>query len=183
MCTICSATAAALPCLLTQNRENLFVTAFVAVLNTKTGELCYCNAGHTWPVLLKEDPEFLVPDCGVVLGMFEDADLQDYTLRLSGNDGIMLYTDGVTEAVSPERTFFGKERLLDALRGIPASENKAEEAVLRISRAVYSFCDGNEPFDDMAVLALYFCPASSVWISLPVSLSAFEKRSRVRRCR
>ena len=158
-----------------QNRENLFVTAFVAVLNTKTGELRYCNAGHTWPVLLKEDPDFLIPDSGIALGMFEDSGLKDYTLMLSPHEGILLYTDGVTEAVNPERMFFGTKRLLNALRGLPALKNKSEEAVFRVSRAVNAFCGDSEPFDDMAVLALLYCPVSSGWISLPVSLSAFDE--------
>ena len=173
------------------NTENLFVTVFAAVLNTRTGELRYSNAGHTWPVLLKDEPSFLVPDSGIALGMFEDAGLKDYTLTLPPHEGILLYTDGVTEAVDPDRRFFGTERLLDALKGLPARENQAEEAVLCVSRAVSAFCNGSEPFDDMAVLALYFTPASPAssaspaspaspgWNPLPVSLSAFEEIKKI----
>ena len=157
-----------------QNPENQFATAFIAVLNTETGELCYANAGHNWPVLLKDEPSFLIPESGIALGMFENSDLQDYTLTLSPHQGILLYTDGVTEAVSPQRTFFGKERLLDALRDFSARTDAAEEAVLSINRAVSAFCGDCEPFDDMAVLTLVYTGRSE-WRSLPLALSAFDE--------
>ena len=170
-----------------QNPENQFFTAFAAVLNPATGELRYANAGHTPPVLLKKEPAFLVPDSGIVLGIFEDADLKEAALTLAPEEGILLYTDGVTEAVSPERTFFGEKRLLEAVRGFSGREAPVE-TVLRVSRAVGSFCGNCEPFDDMAVLALVRrpsseadgesglrAPASAVWRGLPVSLEAFNE--------
>ena len=139
-----------------QNPENLFATAFIAVLNPETGEMRYANAGHNWPVLLKDEPAFLIPETGIALGVFEDADIQDHTLTLSPSQGILLYTDGVTEAVSPQQTFFGEDRLLNALRDFSPRTDAAEEAVLSVSRAVCAFCDGCDPFDDMAVLALIY---------------------------
>jgi len=170
-----------------QNPENLFVTALAVMLNPETGELRYANAGHTRPVLLQEEPAFLNPDSGVVLGLFEDADLQEAVLTLAPGEGILLYTDGVTEAVNTERCFFGEKRLLEAVRGFDGGEDAAE-TVLRVSRAVGSFCGDCEPFDDMAVLALIrspssdaggdtgpCAPASAEWKSLPVSLEAFHE--------
>ena len=79
-----------------QNPEGLFVTAFAAVLNPRTGELNYANAGHTRPVMLGESPAIMTPDPGIALGLFRDADISDYTLRLNPAEGILLYTDGVT---------------------------------------------------------------------------------------
>lgn len=143
------------------NPENMFATAFIAILNTMTGELRYANAGHTWPVLLKRDPAFLKPESGIALGIFEDAGLTDHTLALSPGQGILLYTDGVTEAVNPEKHFFGTERLLDAVKGFSEETGTAEETVLEVSRAVVAFCEGKEAFDDTAALALIYTGRSA----------------------
>ena len=158
-----------------RNPENLFATAFVAVLDINTGELCYANAGHTYPVLLKENPEFLFPDSGIAIGMFENSDLKDYTITLSPTEGILLYTDGLTEAVSPQNTFFGMDRLLDVVKGIQIEADASREVVLKVSRAVAEFCDSNEPFDDMAILTLARSESGCQGLKLPVTLSSFDE--------
>lgn len=157
-----------------RNPENQFATAFVAVLNTKTGELLYCNAGHNPPLMLREKCAFLNPEPGIALGVFENAGLKNASYTLSPGQGILLYTDGVTEAVSPQRQFFGEERLREAVGAFSAGENAAEETVLRLIGAVDDFCGGNEAFDDMAVLALVYRGGDGTWRSLPVELSAFD---------
>lgn len=160
-----------------ENPENLFATAFVAVLNPSTGELRYANAGHNNPILLKETPEYLQPDPGIALGMFEDAGLTDEVLTLSLAEGMLLYTDGVTDAVNPQNAFFGAQRLLGMVAVVSGQKCSAEDTVLAISRAVYGFCDGSEPFDDMAVLAVVRDAAegkNSQRYPLPVALTAFD---------
>lgn len=99
-----------------QNPENIFATTFIAVLHAKTGELCYANAGHTWPLLLNDNPDFMETDNGIAIGLFEDAGIKDYSLHLSKNQGIMLYTDGITDANKADKTFFGTEGLLKAVK-------------------------------------------------------------------
>ena len=138
-----------------ENPENLFVTAFAAVLDPLTGVLRYANAGHNYPVLLKAVPEYLHPDEGIALGMFEIANLVEGTLSLSVGEGLLLYTDGVTEALGPNNTFFGEDRLLGAVMRALGREDPAEEVLREVSRAVFAFCDGKEPSDDMAALALF----------------------------
>ena len=161
--------------LCSQNPENLFATAFVGVLNSNTGELQYANAGHTYPVLLKEVPEYLYLDSGIALGMFENADLKDYSLVIPPSQGILLYTDGVTEAVSPQNTFFGMDRLLDTVKGFCRETDASREVIRNVSRAVAEFCDGNEPFDDMAILILVHSVSESRERKLPVALSSFDE--------
>ena len=160
-----------------QNPEGLFATAFVAVLNSGTGEMRYANAGHTYPVLLGKTPSLFRPDQGIALGIFEDSNIRESTMRLSPGEGILLYTDGVTEAVNPRRQFFGEARVIDALRDIPVSEDTAGEAIRRVSGAVQDFCEGNEQFDDMAILALVHREGQTEydWKPLPVVLSSFNE--------
>ena len=159
---------------LAQNPENQFATVFVAVLNTKTGELQYCNAGHNPPLMLQEKCAFLNPEPGIALGLFENAGLKNETCTLAPGQGILLYTDGVSEAVSPQRQFFGEDRLWEAVKDFSTDENAAEETVLRLSGAVDAFCGENEAFDDMAILALVYKGDEGKWRSLPVELAAFD---------
>ena len=143
-----------------QNPECLFATAFAAVLNLQTGELRYANAGHTLPVMLKKEPEYLQVDSGIAIGLMEDAEIRDDTLQLSAGEGILLYTDGVTEAMNRQKEFFGTARLLDAVRE-KEGDNPDEDDLIRIRRAVSRFTEGCEPFDDLAVLVLYRTGGSS----------------------
>ena len=167
-----------------QNPENLFATAFAAVLDPSTGVLRYANAGHNYPVLMQEKPYLMRPDPGIALGMFEDAEVEDASLVLREGEGILLYTDGVTEAADAGKAFFGTDRLLEAVKGVCGKENRAEEAVDKAARAVHAFRGGAEPFDDMALLALFReggadpdegrVPAKDEAHALPLSLCAFD---------
>lgn len=160
-----------------QNPEGLFVTVFAAVFHQETGELRYANAGHTFPILLKEEPEYLIPDSGTALGLFEDADILDEKTELGPGEGILLYTDGVTEAVNPRNEFFGMKRLLEASRKVPKEEGAEDDVIIRVSRSVGSFCEGNEPFDDMATLVLERKNSRTAGRRkpIPVAVSSFEE--------
>ena len=128
--------------LCSQNPEDLFATAFAAVMNPETGELRYANAGHTRPVLLRGDTSsILKPDPGIALGVFTDAGLEDHTLTLGPREGILLYTDGVTEAVNPRMQFFGEDRLLDAVK-TASGDPDAEKILCGLSSAVADYSEG-----------------------------------------
>ncbi len=159
-----------------QNPEGLFVTVFAGILNMDSGELRFANAGHTYPVLLNDNPSLFKPDAGIALGMFEDADIRDGTLMLDPGHGIVLYTDGVTEAVSPENEFFGEERLMEIFRQSRSASDTPEKAVCLIESAVERFTRGNDPSDDLTVLALVYTgsPKEPNWQPLPVALSSFD---------
>ncbi len=163
------------------NPEGLFATVFAAVLNTKTGDLHYANAGHTFPVLLKKEPAFLYPDSGIALGLFEDAEIRDESMHLPCGEGILLYTDGVTDAVNPWREFFGKDRLLQTVSLAVEKEISPEKVMHQISASVGDFCNETEPFDDMAVLILLRSKEQTGCAShtLPVALSSFDEIRKV----
>ena len=168
--------------LCTTNPEGLFATVFVAVFNLVNGKMVFSNAGHTSPIMLGDDVSFAKIDSGMALGLFDDFIFENSTMDFPAGQGILVYTDGVTEATNPNREFFGPDRLLDSLRGIKITENPAIEAVSRVKGAVEDFCQGGEPFDDMAVLAFFsFANARSEhsafdgkWKELPVSLDSFD---------
>ncbi len=158
-----------------QNPEGLFATVFAAVLNSKTGELCYSNAGHTQPVLLKENPEFLEMESGIALGLFEDSGLKNYTIQLSEDEGILLYTDGITEAHDTNNVFFGTSRLLESVKNSSLNSENVSGTVNEVLQSVQNFFAGTEQFDDMAILAAYFKPhAEANGQNLPVELSSLD---------
>jgi len=171
-----------------QNPEGLFTTVIAAVLDPQTGTLRYANAGHTRPVLLGETPSFLDPDPGIALGLFKDAELKDAELILGPSEGILLYTDGVTEAVNPQRQFFGEQRLLETVKAVSDGRD-ADRILYGIGSAAADFTAGGEPFDDMAALVLIRTPAENEDMegpaplrtpgeidrqTIPVALSSFE---------
>jgi sigma-B regulation protein RsbU (phosphoserine phosphatase) len=99
------------------NPQKYFVTCWLGILDLTTGELCYTNAGHNYPVLIRkgQEPEYLNVKSDFVLGRRRLARYSEKHIKLDVGDKIVLYTDGVTEAVSPQDEFFGDERLLRAV--------------------------------------------------------------------
>jgi serine phosphatase RsbU (regulator of sigma subunit)/anti-sigma regulatory factor (Ser/Thr protein kinase) len=160
-----------------QNPEGLFCTVFAAILNPGTGELRYANAGHTYPVLLRFNEALLKPKNGIALGLFDDAEIVDETMTLAPGQGIFLYTDGVTDALNPEHIPFGIQKLTDTLREQPDARETAEETILRVSSAVGAYCEGVEPFDDMAAMVLIRTDKRSGgrMRPIPVALDSFEE--------
>jgi sigma-B regulation protein RsbU (phosphoserine phosphatase) len=134
---------------------NMFVTAFMGYLDLDSGEFTYVNAGHNPPLLCRGGDGFkmLKLDPGFVLGAFSDLKFKEGRIRLSGGDTLFLYTDGVTEATSPDLKLFSEERLVKTLdSNSEASMNTLLEAV---KQALTVFTAGSEQTDDITMLALH----------------------------
>ncbi|MFC2046827.1 PP2C family protein-serine/threonine phosphatase [Chloroflexota bacterium] len=98
---------------------NMFVTVFYGILDTDTGILIYCNAGHNPPYLLSTQSDETVQELrntGMVLGAVEDVTLKQETVQLAAEDVLLLYTDGITEAQNLQQELFGEKRLLETLQ-------------------------------------------------------------------
>jgi PAS domain S-box-containing protein len=110
------------------------------------------RAGHPAPLLVRPDGQVEeVGPPGRVLGVFDDAELGDGSLRLMPGETVVLYTDGVTEARSPDGDFFGEERLHRLLRSCSGLD--AADIAARTKKVVLDFQEGY-PRDDLAVLVL-----------------------------
>lgn len=129
------------------------VTLFYGELDLEAGTLTFASAGHEPPILWIEpegEPRFLYSD-GIVLGAIAEAEYSQSVVRLDRGAGIALYTDGITEARSPEGELFGPERLLEILKG---SEGLSARAIAeRVNQAVHDFSEG-ELTDDLSLLIL-----------------------------
>ncbi len=165
------------------NPEGLFATVFAAVLDPVSRELRYANAGHNYPVLAGTEAAFFQPDPGVALGLFEDAGILEERRTLEPGQRLLLYTDGVTEAVDGSKEFFGEERLLRVVGETPEdSEDPAGQTVDRVLAAVEEFTTGCEQFDDicMVALAMSGAPEEPGWETLPAKIDSFDRiRQRV----
>jgi sigma-B regulation protein RsbU (phosphoserine phosphatase) len=138
------------------NERCMFVTLMVTVLNRRTGELRYVCAGHNPMVLGRKGAqfEFLPAPAGILAGVDEQATYASAGVRLVPGDVLILYTDGVTEAMNSRHELFTEERLLDCLRGDP--EATAAEVGARVDNAVAEFVDGAAPSDDLTMVVLRY---------------------------
>ena len=134
----------------------MFVTVWMGILELDSGKLICTNAGHEYPAIRGQDGVFrlLHDKHGFVIGGLETAKFRDYELTLNPGDAIFVYTDGVTDANSPEGEFYGSERMVDALNRV-AGENP--EGILHGVKAdVASFVKDADPFDDLTMLCLEY---------------------------
>lgn len=99
--------------ILERNDSQMFVTCFLAILNTKTGQLMFSNAGHN-PPIVGDNRHFRYLKCssGFILGGLGGLTFKDEEIKLNPEETITLYTDGITEARNNQGGFFGEEKLL-----------------------------------------------------------------------
>lgn len=100
-----------------RNDSCMFVTLFYGTLDTKTGELTYCNAGHNPPFLVSRDGSLqeIGRNQGLALGVIDKIDLIEHKITLKSGDNLVVYTDGVTEAMNVKNEMFSEARLKDFL--------------------------------------------------------------------
>lgn len=132
--------------------ENRFVTLFYSLLNPQGGELVYSNAGHNPALLVRAGGEVVrLEEGGPVLGILRPLSFLEHSCRFEPGDALLLYSDGVTEAVNAEGEEFGEERLAQTLRD--ARHASAEAIVNAVHDAVEQWMAGQPPADDITVVA------------------------------
>jgi sigma-B regulation protein RsbU (phosphoserine phosphatase) len=139
-------------------RNGTFVTAFYAVLEPSSRTLTYSTAGHDPPRLVRGKHVLsLDKDGGLPLGILPDQVYGQTTVKLDHDDLLVLYTDGITEAMAPlrgaiSRELFGLERLDQVILDCCASS--AEECIKRIQTEVAAFTENMPPTDDRTLIAM-----------------------------
>lgn len=140
--------------LCSNNDENLFVTAFLGVLDKTTGVFRYANAGHNKPIVSDEDPHFLNASVSLPLGLFEDTGYKDESITLKKGESIFIYTDGIPEAVGADDTFYSDERFLELVRKTVAEDYTALSLAETVDRDLMLHYNGRELWDDITMLIL-----------------------------
>jgi sigma-B regulation protein RsbU (phosphoserine phosphatase) len=142
-----------------ENEAGMFVTVIAGVLDTATGELTLSAGGHDPPALIPGrdvKPSFVEVDGGPVLGLLEGFDFPTIRLKLDPGDAVVLYSDGVPEALNEAEDFFTGDRLLEVLSRLgPTEASRTSDAVMS---AVKDFAGKAEQSDDITVMALRFAP-------------------------
>ncbi len=139
----------------THNKEEMFVTVWLGILEISTGKLTAANAGHEYPVFMKDGRFSVFKDRhGFVLGGMDGIKYKDYEVCLKPGDKVFLYTDGVPEATDKDGRLFGMERMLAALNENPDSPPKA--ILNHIHAAVDGYVRDAEQFDDLTMLCVEY---------------------------
>ena len=142
--------------LCTNNNVDMFVTAWVGIVEISTGKLTAANAGHEYPVIKHADGSFeLYKDKhGLVIGGMIDTVYNEYEIGLKPGDKLFLYTDGIPEASNSEGKMYGLDRLITALN--QDSDGSAKEIVDNVRSSVAGFVKDAEQFDDLTMLCFEY---------------------------
>lgn len=135
----------------THGRSNMFATAFIAVLDPKTGSVVWVNAGHEAPIVCGPAPAVRLAPTGPALGLMPDMKFAARDTVLAPGQTLFAFTDGVTDAKDRSGRFFSEERLLALLsEGAPS----AAALLAAVENAVASYSAGSERSDDVTMLAV-----------------------------
>jgi len=155
--------------ILADTEAHLFVTVFYGILDTASGTLKYCNAGHPAPYLLSAEPGGAIqalPGRGMALGVVEGTDWGHTVIQLPPGAMLLLYTDGVIDAHNSQGERFGSERMLDVARGIlgsargvlgsvQANQGHLAQAVQEgLLEQLQQFSGDESQFDDITVMTI-----------------------------
>jgi phosphoserine phosphatase RsbU/P len=150
-----------------ENDSTMFVTVFCATLDTRTGEIIYANGGHNPPYLVPTGGGMssLTTEADPIVGAIAGISYKSQSIKLQPDDEIFLYTDGVSEAMNKDQSFFTTERLessLTSAAGLPL-----KDAVGKVLADVTTFCSGAEQSDDITMMAIRYRGAEKLSISCP----------------
>ena len=142
--------------LLGMNESSMFVTVLYGILNSDTREFEYARAGHEFPVLLNAQGEVAELPCGSgqMLGLFPNPRLDEQSVILSPGSLLLLYTDGVNEAMDREGRQFGLDGLLAVLRASGPARSTAQDACNAAFAAVRAHSNAEAPHDDVLLVAV-----------------------------
>ncbi|MCH8872584.1 SpoIIE family protein phosphatase, partial [candidate division KSB1 bacterium] len=141
-------------------KKGMFVTVFYLIIDTKNRSLNYASAGHNPMILYRSSTKqtyYLNPK-GFPIGVqlpekdFFKKYIESDTIKLAKDDILLVYTDGITEAMNSKRELFGEERLQKALHKYGHLD--AAEFVEKLKDSIYSFTEGNPQYDDITLVAI-----------------------------
>ena len=144
--------------LLEQNPRGMFVTLQCLVFDLEKQRVSCACAGHHQLVILSPGraPQFACPSSGRPVGLLPSNPVDAQTFELTPGDTFVLFSDGVSEAINPDKGFFGEDRLLATLSSL--AEARPAETVMRVLADVRAFTAGAKQSDDITVLAAQYRP-------------------------
>jgi sigma-B regulation protein RsbU (phosphoserine phosphatase) len=134
------------------SQADLFLTAICASIDTKTGRITYANAGHNRPILLHAN----TGECqeltarGIILGRFDNIELEEDEVELLPGDVFVCYTDGVTDAINAQQEPLGEERLAEIISR--NAKGSAERLLAAIIEEIDDFIGETPQEDDLTLV-------------------------------
>jgi sigma-B regulation protein RsbU (phosphoserine phosphatase) len=138
------------------NDSNMFVTLFLGVLDLKTGELLYTNAGHNPPVLIRKNGEtFMFEKTKFIpAGLFEDFKYGESSLKLESGDKLFLYTDGVSEAENAQGDLFGEHSVMQIINN--NINARPQELINIMGNEISAHVNGYTQSDDITMMTIVY---------------------------
>lgn len=130
-----------------------FATLFFGILDSKKNELCYCNAGHDFPLLFRTNKTVdRLKTGGVVLGFVPHFSYNEDRIAVNAGDVLLLNSDGITEAMNQCDEEFGEQRLMEVVKA--NLDKSAEQMIHFIIKEVLEYSKGVPQLDDMTLLVI-----------------------------
>ena len=138
------------------NKEEMFVTVWLGILDLKNGKLVASNAGHEYPIYMKAGGDFeIVKDRhGFVIGGMDCVRYTDYEIDMKPGSKLFVYTDGVPEATNADKELFGVDRMMEAINS--AKESDPKTIIEHVDEAVNVFVGDAPQFDDVTMLCVHY---------------------------
>jgi sigma-B regulation protein RsbU (phosphoserine phosphatase) len=138
------------------NHMDMFVTVWLGILDTRTGEVVAANAGHEYPFITDESGKFQAyhDPHGLMCGAMEGVEYTDYTFTIPKGGKLFVYTDGVTEAQNVAEELFGMERLGESLNKY--ADKSPKEVIDGMHTQIAAFEGESEQFDDITMLCINY---------------------------
>ena len=139
-----------------ENDSCMFVTLFLGILDVRTGEVRYANAGHNPPVYVQASGsvEWLPSLCEPMAGAMPGMTYTSGTMCFVPGDKLFIYTDGVTEAMNRDNELYSEERLLESISSAPTAT--AAETIRNVDATIKLFTAGAEQSDDITMLTVTY---------------------------
>lgn len=139
--------------LVADSSSGMFVTVFYGVLDIRTGLFTYANAGHNRPILARAGGQVeLLAAEGMVLGVLDDVKLEEKQVTIELGDAVLMYTDGLPDAINEHEEEFGMERLVGCVRQY--SSGPAQDLIKQVDQEVAAHAGAQPQFDDYTLVAL-----------------------------
>ena len=139
------------------NKTHMFVTLFVGVLDLPTGRLYYCNAGHDAPLLVGVGVGELPCDANIPVGFMPSWKYSLQEAQIFTGTTILLFTDGLTEAMNADYVQFQMERVNDvAFQALSHGQQEPRQLIARMTDAVHEFVGDAEQSDDLTMMAIQY---------------------------
>jgi sigma-B regulation protein RsbU (phosphoserine phosphatase) len=139
------------------NKNHMFVTLFVGVLDLPTGRLHYCNAGHDAPLLVGAGVGELPCDANIPVGFMPSWKYSLQEAKIFTGTTILLFTDGLTEAMDADNAQFNMQRVNDvAFKALSQQKQEPKQLIEQMTDAVHRFVGNAEQSDDLTMMAIQY---------------------------